>query len=174
MAALSRRTPKQDGRSGPPAQRESLSVRDMPGLDEFEIFFRKRPLHFTHFEANLPALATSLSSGAAPPALAESGPLRTATRANAARSRILLPLPATGAALERYLSMKIRTAALAPAFAAGTIASACSSSSPPAPTGTSAAGVVGTCCEGCIVSEYPSDATEDARQANIVAAGYSK
>jgi hypothetical protein len=32
----------------------------------------------------------------------------------------------------------------------------------------------GTFYEGCIVSGYPSDATEDAVQANIVAAGYSK
>ena len=33
---------------------------------------------------------------------------------------------------------------------------------------------VGTFYEGCIVSGYPSDATEDAVQANIVAAKYSK
>jgi len=32
----------------------------------------------------------------------------------------------------------------------------------------------GTFCEGCIVSGYPSDATENAIQANIVAAGYGK
>jgi hypothetical protein len=32
----------------------------------------------------------------------------------------------------------------------------------------------GTFYEGCIVSGYPSDATEDAVQANIVAAGYGK
>jgi len=32
----------------------------------------------------------------------------------------------------------------------------------------------GTFYEGCIVSGYPSDATEDALQANIVAAGYGK
>ena len=32
----------------------------------------------------------------------------------------------------------------------------------------------GTFYEGCIVSGYPSDATEDAVQANIVAAKYSK
>ena len=33
---------------------------------------------------------------------------------------------------------------------------------------------VGTFYEGCIVTGYPSDATEDAVQANIVAAGYGK
>ena len=33
---------------------------------------------------------------------------------------------------------------------------------------------VGTFYEGCIVAGYPSDATEDALQANIVAAGYGK
>jgi hypothetical protein len=32
----------------------------------------------------------------------------------------------------------------------------------------------GTFYEGCIVSGYPSDATENAVQANIVAAGYGK
>jgi hypothetical protein len=32
----------------------------------------------------------------------------------------------------------------------------------------------GTFYEGCIVVGYPSDATEDAVQANIVAAGYGK
>jgi hypothetical protein len=32
----------------------------------------------------------------------------------------------------------------------------------------------GTFYEGCIVSGYPSDTTEDAVQANIVAAGYAK
>jgi hypothetical protein len=32
----------------------------------------------------------------------------------------------------------------------------------------------GTFYEGCLVSGYPSDATEDAVQANIVAAGYGK
>jgi len=32
----------------------------------------------------------------------------------------------------------------------------------------------GTFYEGCIVTGYPSDATEDAVQANIVAAGYGK
>ena len=32
----------------------------------------------------------------------------------------------------------------------------------------------GTFYEGCIVAGYPSDATEAALQANIVAAGYSK
>jgi len=32
----------------------------------------------------------------------------------------------------------------------------------------------GTFYEGCIVSGYPTDATEDAVQANIVAAGYGK
>ena len=32
----------------------------------------------------------------------------------------------------------------------------------------------GTFYEGCIVSGYPSDATEDAVQANIVAAQYGK
>lgn len=33
---------------------------------------------------------------------------------------------------------------------------------------------VGTFYEGCIVSGYPSDATEDTVQANIVAAKYTK
>ena len=32
----------------------------------------------------------------------------------------------------------------------------------------------GTFYEGCIVAGYPSDATENAVQANIVAAGYGK
>jgi hypothetical protein len=32
----------------------------------------------------------------------------------------------------------------------------------------------GTFYEGCLVSGYPSDAVENAVQANIVAAGYSK
>jgi hypothetical protein len=32
----------------------------------------------------------------------------------------------------------------------------------------------GTFCEGCIVSGYPSNTTENAIRANIVAAGYSK
>jgi hypothetical protein len=32
----------------------------------------------------------------------------------------------------------------------------------------------GTFYEGCLVSGYPSDATENAVQANVVAAGYSK
>jgi hypothetical protein len=32
----------------------------------------------------------------------------------------------------------------------------------------------GTFYEGCIVTGYPADATEDALQANIVAAGYGK
>jgi len=32
----------------------------------------------------------------------------------------------------------------------------------------------GTFYEGCMVTGYPSDATENAVQANIVAAGYSK
>jgi hypothetical protein len=33
---------------------------------------------------------------------------------------------------------------------------------------------IGTFYEGCIVAGYPSDATEDALQENIVAAGYGK
>ena len=33
---------------------------------------------------------------------------------------------------------------------------------------------VGTFYEGCIVTGYPSDATEDAVQANVLAAGYGK
>ena len=33
---------------------------------------------------------------------------------------------------------------------------------------------IGTFYEGCIVTGYPADATEDAVQANIVAAGYGK
>ena len=33
---------------------------------------------------------------------------------------------------------------------------------------------IGTFYEGCIVTGYPTDATEDAVQANIVAAGYGK
>jgi non-reducing end alpha-L-arabinofuranosidase len=32
----------------------------------------------------------------------------------------------------------------------------------------------GTFYEGCIVTGYPADTTENAVQANIVAAGYSK
>ena len=32
----------------------------------------------------------------------------------------------------------------------------------------------GTFYEGCIVTGYPADATEDAVQANVVAAGYGK
>ena len=33
---------------------------------------------------------------------------------------------------------------------------------------------IGTFYEGCIVTGYPTDATEDMVQANIVAAGYGK